>query len=99
MIPHCNLSLTSQSNRTLLIRHKISILAANQLHLLSKLFSQSLAEQEMCAQRDRADSEPGSEASVSAKQAKGLKLQFGSTDAMPEVRDHFLLVCVGKDLA
>lgn len=39
----------------------------------------------MCAQRARANSEPDSEASVSAKQAKGLKLQFVSTDAMPEV--------------
>lgn len=36
---------------------------------------------------------------VSAKQAKGLKLQFGSTVATLEERDHFLLVSVGKDLA
>lgn len=98
MILHCNLS-TSQSNWTLLIRRKISILAANQLYLLSKLFSLSLVKQEMCAKRSRADSEPGSEASVSAKQAKGLKLPFGSTVATLEERDHFLLVCVGKDLA
>lgn len=36
---------------------------------------------------------------VSAKQAKGLKLQFGSTVTTLEGQDRFLLVCVGRDLA
>lgn len=91
--------LTSQSNWTLLIRQKIGILAANQLYLLPKWFSLSLPEQEMRVQRVRAHLNWAVRPLVSAKRAKGLKLQFGSAVAALEGWDSFLLLGLGKDLA
>lgn len=91
--------LTSQSNGTLLIRQKTGILAANQLYLLSKWFSLSLPKQETCVQRVRANLNWAVRPLVSAKQAKGLKLQFGSAVATLEGWDSFLLLDLGKDLA
>jgi len=89
--------LTSSSNWTLLIRQEIGILAANQLYLLSKWFS--LPKQEMCAQSTRANLNRAVRSLLSAKQAEGLKLQFGSDGALLWGWDSFLLLGLGMDLA
>jgi len=59
-------------------------LAANQLYLLPKWFSLSLPKQETHVQRVRANLNRAARPLVSAEQAKGLKLQFGSAVAMLE---------------
>lgn len=53
----------------------------------------------MCVQRVRANLSWAVRPLVSTKQAKGLKLQFGSAVAALEARDSFLLLSLGKDLA